>query len=73
MVEAAWKAKQDGVNLIGMMPWSTFDNFEWTAGTKNRFGLIHIDYDSPNLDRIYKDSAFWFQDVAGFNGLRAKD
>ncbi|WP_019616748.1 glycoside hydrolase family 1 protein [Psychromonas ossibalaenae] len=72
MVETAWKAQNDGIKLIGMMPWSTFDNFEWTSATKSRFGLIHIDYDSPDLDRVYKDSAIWYQGVAAFNGLQAK-
>jgi len=73
MFEAVWKAQnEDNVNIIGMMPWSTFDNFEWTSGTDNRFGIVFIDYDSPTLDRYWKDSAYWYQDVAGRNGLEAE-
>jgi len=72
MFEAVWKAKDDGVNIVGMMPWSTFDNFEWTSGTKNRFGIVYIDYDSHTLDRYIKDSGIWYAEVAGKNALPAK-
>jgi len=78
MFEAVWKAKNEEdpdkrVNIIGMMPWSTFDNFEWTSGTDNRFGIVFIDYDSPTLDRYWKESAYWYQDVAGSSRLKAKE
>jgi len=73
MFEVVWKAQFEGANIIGMMPWSTFDNFEWTSGTDNRFGIVFIDYDSPTLDRYWKESAYWYRDVAGFNGLKAKE
>jgi len=73
MFEATWKAQSEGAKIIGMMPWSTFDNFEWTSGTDNRFGIVFVDYDSPTLDRYWKDSAYWYRDVAGFNGLKAEE
>jgi len=73
MTDAVWKAKEeDGVKITGMMPWSTFDNFEWTSGTDNRFGLVHIDYDSPELTRYMKKSAHWYKEMIEHGGLKAE-
>jgi len=72
MTEAIWKAKEvDGMNITGVMPWSTFDNFEWTSGELNRFGIVFIDYDSPNLDRHVKASGYWYKELIENKGLLA--
>jgi len=72
MTEAIWKAKEvDGINITGVMPWSTFDNFEWTSGELNRFGIVFIDYDSPNLDRHIKASGYWYKELIENQGLLA--
>lgn len=55
------KAIEQGVPLKGYYVWSLFDNFEWAFGYSKRFGLIYIDYDK--LTRIFKDSAYWYQQV----------
>lgn len=46
--------------LKGYFVWSATDNFEWTEGYKQRFGIIHINYET--LERTVKDSAYWYRD-----------
>jgi len=37
------------------------DNFEWAQGYRQRFGLVHIDYET--LQRTPKDSFHWYAGV----------
>ena len=60
------KAINDGADVRGYFVWSFLDNFEWAAGYKYRFGLVHVDYDS--LKRTIKDSAYWYKKVIESNG-----
>ncbi len=39
---AAYKALQEGVNLIGFYYWSLVDNFEWNMGHTKKFGLYEV-------------------------------
>jgi len=52
-------AVEKGINLKGYFHWSLMDNFEWAFGYTKRFGLIYIHY--PTLERIPKDSYYWYQ------------
>ncbi len=60
------RAADEGVPLIGYMQWSLMDNFEWAQGNSQRFGLIHIDYETQK--RTPKDSALWYKRVIESNG-----
>jgi beta-glucosidase len=55
-----------GVQVDGYFHWSIMDNFEWSEGYKERFGLIHVDYATQK--RTPKDSALWYAKVIASNG-----
>jgi beta-glucosidase len=61
------RATADGVPVKGYFQWSTMDNFEWTAGFGNRFGLIHVDFKTQK--RTPKLSAEWFREAAKQNAV----
>jgi len=60
------KAIADGTDVRGYFHWSLMDNFEWAAGYRERFGLIHVDY--PTGKRTVKESAKWYRTVIESNG-----
>jgi beta-glucosidase len=55
-----------GVDIRGYFHWSFMDNFEWAAGYKERFGLVHVDFTTQA--RVPKDSAYWYRRVMHTNG-----
>ena len=60
------KGIDDGVPVLGYLQWSFLDNFEWTRGYDERFGIIYVDYRTGQ--RIPKDSAAWYAQVIESNG-----
>ena len=54
-----YKTINDGVDIYGYFYWSLMDNFEWTKGYSQRFGLVYTDYET--FERIPKDSYYWYQ------------
>jgi beta-glucosidase len=50
-----------GADVRGYFVWSLLDNFEWTAGYTQRFGIVYVDY--PSQRRIPKASARWYADL----------
>jgi beta-glucosidase len=65
----------DGVPLLGVFHWSTLDNCEWVLSFKMRFGLVHVDNDSPNrtFNRTLKRSGAYWHSVVKRNGLNLDD
>lgn len=66
-IEAVGRAIQAGVPVTGYYVWSLMDNFEWSYGYAQRFGLIYMDYST--LKRFPKESAYWYGKVVRQNGL----
>jgi beta-glucosidase len=63
---AARRAIAAGVPLRGYFVWSLMDNFEWSYGYTQRFGIVYTDYQTQR--RILKDSAAFFARIAATNG-----
>lgn len=62
----AERAIADGADLRGYFQWSLLDNFEWSEGYKERFGLVYVNYETG--ERIPKDSFDWYREVIRTNG-----
>jgi 6-phospho-beta-glucosidase len=64
--------EQDGVDMIGYAVWSAIDLVSAGSGElKKRYGLIYVDRDSEGngtLERIKKDSFFWYKKVIASDG-----
>jgi beta-glucosidase len=56
-----------GADVRGYYVWSLMDNFEWAWGYSKRFGIVHVDFATGQ--RTVKDSARWYRDVIGANGI----
>ena len=66
-LQACHDAIVAGVDLRGYFVWSYLDNFEWAEGYTQRFGVVHVDFESQV--RTPKASAWWFARVAAGNRL----
>jgi beta-glucosidase len=64
---AVLDAIERGVPVFGYCHWSLMDNFEWKLGYAQRFGLVHVDYDT--LERTVKDSGLYYTRIARANAL----
>ena len=63
------QAVAEGADVRGYFVWSLLDNFEWGNGYSQRFGLVHVDYETQK--RTPKESFDWYAGlIAGqHNGL----
>ncbi|ASK66179.1 beta-glucosidase [Brachybacterium avium] len=51
----------EGIDLRGYFVWSLMDNWEWAAGFTQRFGIVHVDFETGS--RTPKASFQWLHDV----------
>jgi beta-glucosidase len=56
------RAIEEGADVRGYYAWTLIDNFEWTFGMSQRFGIIHVDFEDGQKRRI-KDSGYWYRDL----------
>jgi beta-glucosidase len=68
-LEAVSRAIEAGAQVTGYHAWTLLDNFEWSEGFGQRFGLAWVDFESPQRTRILKESGRWYGRVAAENGF----
>jgi beta-glucosidase len=66
-LEALARAIDEGADVRGYHAWSLLDNFEWAEGYDQRFGLVHVNFETA--DRTLKESGRWYGRVAAENGF----
>jgi beta-glucosidase len=57
---AIGEALADGAEITRYFVWSLLDNFEWEDGYAQRFGIVHVDFDTQA--RTPKASALFYKD-----------
>jgi beta-glucosidase len=70
-VEAVGAALDAGADVRGYFVWTLMDNFEWSWGYDRLFGIVRVD--TGTLERTWKDSAYWYRDLARTNRLPPVD
>ena len=60
------RAIEEGADVRGYHAWSLLDNFEWTFGYSQCFGIVYCDFDTQQ--RIVKQSGRWYADAIKNNG-----
>jgi len=58
---AVTDAIEQGADVRGYFAWSFLDNYEWARGYDQRFGIVHVDYDTQV--RTPKDTALVYAEV----------
>lgn len=59
-------ANSKEANVAGYFHWSLMDNFEWQNGYSQRFGLVHVDFET--YKRTPKDSYDYYRQIVRSNG-----
>jgi beta-glucosidase len=60
-IRAVHAAIEAGVDVRGYFQWTFTDNFEWSEGFNQRFGLVYTDFATQR--RIPKASFAWYRDL----------
>ncbi|XP_041968006.1 myrosinase 1-like [Aricia agestis] len=68
-LEQVQQAMSEGVRVVGYTVWSMIDNFEWLDGYSIKFGLVEVDFGSPNRTRTARASAHYYRCVIDAHAL----
>jgi beta-glucosidase len=60
-IRAVADAIRAGVDVRGYLTWTLMDNFEWSEGYHQRFGLVHVDFETQR--RTPKSSFAWYREM----------
>jgi beta-glucosidase len=61
------EAIRGGIDVLGYIHWSLFDNFEWDLGPTYRFGLLKVDLETKN--RLDTEGARFYEKVTKQNAI----
>ena len=61
------RAVEAGIPVEAYFHWSLLDNFEWSAGYSQRFGLVYVDFATEK--RTIKDSGYSYRKVIADNSI----
>jgi beta-glucosidase len=61
------RATSEGVPVAGYFLWSLMDNFEWSDGYEQRFGIYHVDFETKR--RTPKLSASFYRETIVRNAV----
>lgn len=71
-IEELKAACDDGCRVLAYCTWSFTDLLSWLNGYQKRYGFVYVDREedenSGTLNRIPKDSYFWYKKVIETNG-----
>ncbi len=66
-IDAMKEAIEDGVDVMGYLPWSAIDLMALSTGNiDKRYGFIYVDVDNNgdgSMKRIPKDSYYWYKEL----------
>lgn len=69
-------AISDGVDLMGYCPWAFMDLVSTHQGYGKRYGFVYVDREEDDLksiERIKKDSFYWYMNVIQSNGTNMEN
>lgn len=66
-LKAVSQARDLGAPVEGYFYWTLMDNFEWSFGYRQRFGIVRCDF--ATQERTVKDSGHFYAQVAKANAL----
>jgi beta-glucosidase len=59
----------EGIDVRGYLHWSLTDNFEWSHGFHQRFGLYRIDFEDSLLPRAETGAARLYRAITALGGI----